>query len=233
MVRIARGRSRVECSACAGLRFCGVQLRREEAARTDARDVRRLVHRGPTTPGILSPPRWHWACGGSQSSMSPRPATDCNEDGSIQVVFNGEIYNHHELRRDLIASGHRFRTRGDTETTSTCTRSGVRTSWCGCAGCRHCLVDARARRLVLARDRVGIKPLSLLGHPGRDRVLLGVALAPALVALSAPVDESGPRGVPLLGIRPRPAVRVRRGREVVPRTHPGLVRGTGASVRRY
>jgi asparagine synthase (glutamine-hydrolysing) len=38
-----------------------------------------------------------------------------NEDGAVQVVFNGEIYNHHDLRRELRAAGHEFRGRADTE----------------------------------------------------------------------------------------------------------------------
>src|SRR5687768_12369248 len=40
----------------------------------------------------------------------------CNEDGTVWVVFNGEIYNHEELRRDLEKKGHTYRTRCDTET---------------------------------------------------------------------------------------------------------------------
>ena len=39
-----------------------------------------------------------------------------NEDGSMWIVYNGEIYNHEELRRDLMARGHQYRTRSDTET---------------------------------------------------------------------------------------------------------------------
>ncbi len=83
-----------------------------------------------------------------------------NEDGSIWIVFNGEIYNFAELRADLIARGHSFKTHSDTETiVHLYEEEGER---CverlrGMFG--FALWDRRANKLFLARDRVGKKPM--------------------------------------------------------------------------
>ena len=83
-----------------------------------------------------------------------------SDDGSVRIVFNGEIYNFRELRRDLESRGARFRTTSDTEVIlrayeaegPDCVRR-LRGMFA------FAILDERARRLVLARDRAGIKPL--------------------------------------------------------------------------
>jgi len=83
-----------------------------------------------------------------------------NEDGTIWITFNGEIYNHRQLRRRLEGAGHAFRTHSDTETiVHLYEDEGI-----GCFEHLNgmfalAIWDARERRLVVARDRLGKKPL--------------------------------------------------------------------------
>ncbi|MDQ3003547.1 MAG: asparagine synthase (glutamine-hydrolyzing), partial [Fibrobacterota bacterium] len=83
-----------------------------------------------------------------------------NEDGTVCVVFNGEIFNYLELRRELEGKGHRFRTRTDTETIVHAYEEYGRDFPSRLNGqFAIALWDARSERLVLARDRMGIRPL--------------------------------------------------------------------------
>src|SRR5205814_8304440 len=83
-----------------------------------------------------------------------------NEHGTVWIVFNGEIYNHADIRRDLESHGHRYRTRCDTETIV-----HAYEQWGD--ECVHrfrgmfafAIWDAPRRRLLLVRDRLGVKPL--------------------------------------------------------------------------
>src|SRR3989441_550769 len=83
-----------------------------------------------------------------------------NEDGTVFVVCNGEIYNHPDLRPALEARGHRYRTRSDSETIlHLYEEEGERCVESLRGMFAFALWDRRRRRLLLARDRLGIKPL--------------------------------------------------------------------------
>src|SRR5690349_19435107 len=148
------------CGICGELRFDG---RDPDAAVLRAmRD--RLVHRGPDSDGLFVAPEGHAALGFRRLriiDLTPNASQPmANEDGSVRLVFNGEIYNFRELRRELVARGHRFRSESDTEVI-------VHLYEDRGADCIEALDgmfaiaiwDAPKRRLTLARDRVGKKPL--------------------------------------------------------------------------
>ena len=83
-----------------------------------------------------------------------------NEDGSVLLVANGEIYNHLELRRDLEARGHRFRTRCDVEViVHAYEEHGTDFPRLLDGIFAVAVFDTKARRLVLCRDQLGVKPL--------------------------------------------------------------------------
>ena len=120
-----------------------------------------LVHRGPDSSGVhLDGPVGLAARRLSIIDLETGDQPIANEDGTVVVVQNGEIYNYAALRAELEAQGHRFRTHGDTEVLvhlyeqhGTAFAEGLRGMFA------IAVWDAPRRRLVLARDRYGIKPL--------------------------------------------------------------------------
>lgn len=89
-------------------------------------------------------------------------------DGDVVIAFNGEIYNHPELRADLEQRGHRFATRCDTEVVLRAFLEWDTGAFARLRGMfAAALWTGSKRRLVLARDRMGIKPL-YIAHRGRD-----------------------------------------------------------------
>ena len=150
--------------------------------------VRSLAHRGPDEEGFLID---RSAAIGMRRLKVVDPAGGHqpmpNEDGTVHVVFNGEIYNHRELRRELEGNGHRFRTRSDTEAIVHAFEQ-----WGPACVERFngmfafAVWDAPRQRLFLARDRLGIKPLYV--HEGPDGVVFGSELKAVLAAPWVPVE---------------------------------------------
>jgi asparagine synthase (glutamine-hydrolysing) len=144
--------------------------------------IARLRHRGPDGNGI----RIDGPVGLAHARLSiidldtgQQPIH--NEDGSVWVVFNGEIFNYVELRRDLEARGHRFYTQSDTEViVHLYEEQGDRFVEALNGQFAIALWDAPRQRLVLARDRTGIRPLFHAEHGGR---LLFASEVKALFAL--------------------------------------------------
>jgi asparagine synthase (glutamine-hydrolysing) len=147
-----------------------------------------LRHRGPDEDG-------YWLDGALALGIRRLQVVDPggghqpmrNEDGSVHVVFNGEIYNHHALRRELERVGHRFRTRSDTE--------AIVHAWeqWGPACVERfngmfalAVWDARQAQLFLARDRLGIKPLYVWNGP--DGVVFGSELKAVVAAPWVPLE---------------------------------------------
>jgi asparagine synthase (glutamine-hydrolysing) len=147
--------------------MCGIAgiIRFDSGQTVDPERLRRmrdvLRHRGPDGEGLWIDGSVGFAhrrlaivdIGGGAQPMS-------NDDGSAWITYNGEIYNHPELKLDLEAKGHRYRTRCDTETILHIYEDEGE-------GCVHrlrgmfafALWDRNREKLLLARDRLGIKPL--------------------------------------------------------------------------
>ncbi len=101
--------------------------------------------------------------------LSPAAAQPmCNEDGQIWIVFNGEIYNFHALRDELLAQGHQFKSRSDTEVLLHGYETwGLDLFWRLRGMFALALWNRGSGELVLARDRIGKKPLFYLVDSAR------------------------------------------------------------------
>jgi asparagine synthase (glutamine-hydrolysing) len=120
-----------------------------------------LYHRGPDSEGAhIDGPIGIAARRLAIIDLTGGDQPIANEDGSVVVVQNGEIYNYRELMQELERAGHRFRTHCDTEVLVHGYEQWGAGLWERLRGMFAVAVwDARERRLVLARDRFGIKPL--------------------------------------------------------------------------
>ena len=139
-----------------------------------------MVHRGPDDEGL-------YLGDGVALGMRRLSIIDLgnghqpvsNEDGSVWIVFNGEIYNYQTLRRDLIARGHRFRSSSDTETIVHLYEEHGPTCVDYLRGMfGFAIWDTRTRQILLARDRLGIKPLYYAEREGE--LLFASELKPIL-----------------------------------------------------
>ncbi len=123
--------------------------------------LERLVHRGPDSAGLFDAPGI--AAGIRRLAVIDVAGGDqpiSNEDGTVTVVLNGEIYNFRELRQALEARGHRFRTRSDTEVlVHLWEEDGADLVQRLNGMFAFCLHDRRTGETMLARDHLGIKPL--------------------------------------------------------------------------
>ena len=196
--------------------------------------TRTLVHRGPDDEGSFCDS--HVALGHRRLSIidleTGRQPID-NEDGSVWVVLNGEIYNHRDLRALLETKGHTFKTRSDTEAIVHAYEEWDVAFVEQLRGMfAFALWDRQRQRLLLARDRVGKKPLyyatvgdrlifaseikALLAFPGLDRALDLEAVSDYLSLLYIPREKTI----------------FRRVRKLLP-GHQLMASPTGTSVHRY
>lgn len=152
--------------------ICGiVDFQRPIDGRLLARMNAVLTHRGPDDEGFyLRDPAALAMRRLSIIDLATGHQPISNEDETIWIIFNGEVYNFQSLREALIQRGHRFRTASDTETIVHLYEEH------GLDFVRHmigmfaiALWDRRHDRLVLVRDRLGIKPLYYALHAGRLR----------------------------------------------------------------
>src|SRR5882757_7353463 len=157
------------CGIAGVMQFRGARIERETLRQMCAA----MVHRGPDDEGIYTD-------GSVGIGMRRLSIVDLatghqplsNEDGTLTIVFNGEIYNHLALREKLVARGHSYRTHSDTETIvhlyeeygPDCVKH-LRGMFA------FAIWDRNKKTLFIARDRLGIKPLYY--HLNSERLLFG------------------------------------------------------------
>jgi asparagine synthase (glutamine-hydrolysing) len=180
-----------------------------------------MVHRGPDDAGSWYAPGHRLALGHRRLSIVDLSAAGrqpiANETGEVWITYNGEVYNHAALRRELEAKGHRYRSATDTETVLHLYEELGPSCVERLEGMfAFAIWDSRRRELFLARDRLGIKPLyyhrapggfvfasevrALLEHPAVERELdeeslfhyLTYAFVPAPATMYAGIGKLAP-----------------------------------------
>ncbi len=144
--------------------ICGISFKSQEKLVSKSlltRMCETIKHRGPDDTGVFA--KQNFGIGMRRLSiidLNTGQQPQFNEDGTLAIVFNGEIYNYRELRQDLMNRGHKFRTDSDTESIL----HAYEEFGFDCVQKLNgmfsfSIYDQKEKQLFIARDRVGIKPL--------------------------------------------------------------------------
>ncbi|MBK7993203.1 MAG: asparagine synthase (glutamine-hydrolyzing) [Blastocatellia bacterium] len=202
------------CGICGIFKFGSVQPEITESLLEEMRD--RMVHRGPDDEGVYISSDGRVGLAHrrlsivdlSAAGQQPMP----NEDNTIWISFNGEIYNHRRLRKELVDKGHIYFSETDTETLVHLYEERGLDFVDALEGMFAISIwDSNKERLVLVRDRLGVKPLyymqlpgqllfaseikSLLAHPAVTRDINEEALYHYLTFLTTPAPQTLFRGI--------------------------------------
>jgi asparagine synthase (glutamine-hydrolysing) len=194
----------------------------------------KLVHRGPDSAGLFADPSA--ALGARRLSIIDLEGGDQpigNENGRIQVVQNGEIYNHEELRERLERNGHVFRTRCDTEVLVHLYEERGPSFVEELRGMFAIAIwDRLEHRLVLARDRFGIKPLYYRAEQGTLSFASELKALLAVPGVSREIDLDALEAFMAFNSIPAPLTIFREARKL-PAGHLLIADASGVSIRRY
>lgn len=197
----------------------------------------RMVHRGPDDAGLHTDPRHGVSIGVRRLAIldldgGHQPLS--NEDGSVWVAFNGEIYNHEQLRDSLRAAGHRIVTGTDTEVLVHLYEEYGEDLVHALEGMfAFAIWDQRRSRLLLARDRFGEKPLFMCEHDGS---LLFASELSAVLAGRPQLRDLDPVAIDaffVLGYVPGPETIIRGVRRLLPGCLATWQPGAGYAERKW
>lgn len=202
--------------------LCGIFIPDSQGAPVSKGDILRmndtLRHRGPDDEGVhvgVGIGLGHRRLSIIDLAGGHQPIS--NEDKSVWVLLNGEIYNYPELRHDLLSRGHRFSTHSDTECIAHLYEDVGEECFSRLRGMfAIAIFDVLNRRLLLARDRVGKKPLFYANL--RDRFVFGSELKALLASDDFPrdIDEEALSDYFSFGYVPAPKTIYRAARNIRP-----------------
>ena len=221
---------------CGIFGIVGAERSAAEVAALLDRMAASLVHRGPDDWGTWQDSEARAGLGMTRLSIldvagGHQPLG--NEDGSIQIVFNGEIYNFRELRAELEAAGHVFRSQTDTEVILT----GY-DAWGGdvvdhLSGIfAFALWDRERRSLLLARDPIGVKPLFYTLEGGSLRFGSEIKAILTDPAVGRDFDDEALDAFFTFSYTPAPATGFRTVRQLLP-GRVAMIDERGIRIRRY
>jgi len=193
-----------------------------------------MIHRGPDDGGVFVGPGiglGHRRLSIIDLAGGHQPMS--NETGTIWVLLNGEIYNYPELRGALLAKGHQFVTKSDTEAIVHLYEDEGENCFAKLRGMFSIAIwDSQKRKLILARDRVGKKPLFYAAD--KNRILFGSELKALLAAdsISREIDSQALCDYFSFGYIPAPKTIYNAVRKVLP-GHYLVASSEGILVNRY